>query len=62
MLPNTIQESHIVQSTNITVNQDEDVQEGIDSTTVIIPPNHRPHADRPTKKIKSDDEPAIPRS
>lgn len=34
----------------------------IDSTTVIIPPNHRPHADRPTKKMKSDDEHAVPSS
>ena len=34
----------------------------IDSTTVIIPPNHRPHVDRPTKKMKSDDEHAIPSS
>ena len=62
MLPNTIQESNIVQATDLTVNQDEDVQEGIDSTTVIIPPNHRPHVDRPTKKMKSDDEHAVPSS
>ena len=34
----------------------------IDSTTVIIPPNHRPHVDRPTKNMKSDDEPAVPSS
>ena len=62
MLPNTIQESNIVQSTDITVNQDEDVQEGIDSTTVIIPPNHRAHVDNLTKKMKSDDETAVPSS
>lgn len=34
----------------------------IGSITVIIPPNHRPHVDRPTKKTKSDDEHAVPSS
>jgi hypothetical protein len=34
----------------------------IDSATVIIPPNHRPHIVRPTKKMKSDDEHAVPSS
>ena len=29
MLPNTIHESNIVQATDLIVNQDEDVQEGI---------------------------------
>ena len=62
MLPNTIQESNIVHLTDLTVNQDEDVQEGIDSTTVIIPPNHRAHVHSPTKKMKSDDAPAVPSS
>ncbi|PWA58771.1 zinc finger, SWIM-type [Artemisia annua] len=34
----------------------------IDSTTVIIPPIHRPQVNRPTKKKKSDDEHATPSS
>ncbi|PWA76375.1 2-alkenal reductase [Artemisia annua] len=34
----------------------------IESTTVIIPPNHRPQVDRPTKKMKSNDEHALPTS
>lgn len=34
----------------------------IESTTVIVPPNHRPQVDRPTKKMKSNDEHALPTS